>query len=86
MNWRLETGNLKQSYHWWELVRHTVPTRQNVTKCIVVGDAIVRYVGAEHSDIMVECYPGIKTEQLHSVRKDGSRQSRNLLSTWVLMT
>jgi hypothetical protein len=45
----------------------TVPTKQNVTKCIVVGDSIVCNVGAEHSDMMVECFPGIKTEQLHRV-------------------
>jgi len=47
--------------------RDTMPTKQNVTKCMVVGDSIVRSVGAEHADMNVECFPGIKTEQLHMV-------------------
>jgi len=47
--------------------RDTMPTEQNVTKCMVVGDSIVRNVGAEHADMKVECFPGIKTEQLHRV-------------------
>ena len=33
----------------------------------MVGDSIVRSVGAEHADMVVECFPGIKTEQLHRV-------------------
>ena len=44
-----------------------MPAKQNVTKCIVVGDSIVRNIGAEHADMKVECFPGIKTEQLHRV-------------------
>jgi len=47
--------------------RDTMPTKQNVTKCMVVGDSIVRNVGAEHADMKVEYFPGIKTEQLHRV-------------------
>jgi hypothetical protein len=43
----------------------TMPTEQNVTTCMAVGDSIVRNVGAEHADMKVECFPGIKTEQLH---------------------
>jgi hypothetical protein len=34
---------------------------------MVVGDSVVRCVGAEHTEMMVECFPGIKTEQLHKV-------------------
>jgi hypothetical protein len=45
----------------------TVSTKQKVTKCMVVGDSILRNVGAEHADMMVECFPGIKNEQLHRV-------------------
>jgi len=48
-------------------VTDTMPTKQNVTKCMVVGDSIVRNVRAEHSDMKVECFPGIKIEQLHRV-------------------
>jgi len=47
--------------------RDTMPTKQNVTKCMVVGDSIVRNVGADRSDMKVERFPGIKTEQLHRV-------------------
>jgi hypothetical protein len=45
--------------------RDTVPAKQRVTKCMVVGDSLLRNVGAEHADKMVECSPGIKTEHLH---------------------
>jgi hypothetical protein len=38
--------------------RDTMPTKQKFTKCIVVGDSIVRNVGAEHVDMKVECFPG----------------------------
>jgi len=47
--------------------RDTIPTKQQFTKCVVVGDSIVRNVGAEHADMKLECFPGIKTEQLHRV-------------------
>ena len=47
--------------------RDTMHTKQNVTKCMVVSDSIVRNVGAEHADMKVDCIPGIKTEQLHRV-------------------
>jgi hypothetical protein len=47
--------------------RDTMPTKQNVTKCLVVGDSILRNVGAEHPDMKVECLPGIRTGQLHRV-------------------
>jgi len=55
--------------------RDTMPTKRNVTKCMVVGDSIVRNVGADRSDMKVECFPGIKTEQLHRVI-----EKRNLVS------
>ena len=51
----------------------TMTTKQKFTKCMVVGDSIVRNVGADHRDMKVECFPGIKTEQLKSVGKEGSR-------------
>jgi hypothetical protein len=31
---------------------------------MVVGDSMLRSVGAEHEDMMVECFLGNKTEQL----------------------
>ena len=36
---------------------------------MVVGDPMLRNDGAEHADIMVESFLGIKTEQLHTVRE-----------------
>jgi hypothetical protein len=53
--------------------RDTMLTKQNVTKCVVVGDSILRNAGAAHADMTVECFPGIKTEQLQGDRKEGSR-------------
>ena len=47
--------------------RDTMPTKQKVTKCMVVGGSIMRNVGAEHAYMKVECFPGIKTEELHRV-------------------
>ena len=44
-----------------------MPTKRKVTKCMVVGDSILRNVGEEHADVKVECFPGIKTEKLHRV-------------------
>ena len=41
-----------------------MPTNQKV-KCMVVGDSLVRNVGTDHADMKVECFPGIKTEQIN---------------------
>jgi len=46
---------------------NAMPTKENYTKCMVVGDSIVRNVGTGHTDMTVQCFPGIKTEQLHRV-------------------
>ena len=34
---------------------------------MVVSDSMLSNVEAEHADMMVECFPGIKTEHLHRV-------------------
>jgi len=47
--------------------RDTMLAHPDVTKCMVVGDSILRNAGVEHAKMYVECFPGIKTEQLHSV-------------------
>jgi len=47
--------------------RNPVPVKDKDSKCMVVGDSMVRNVGADQADIRVECFPGIKTEQLHNV-------------------
>jgi len=36
-------------------------------RCLVLGDSIVRIVGAEKSDMRVECFPGIRSDQLRRV-------------------
>jgi hypothetical protein len=45
--------------------KDSMPTKEKVFKCMVVGDSLVRNVVAEHADMKVECFSGIKTEQLH---------------------
>jgi len=49
-----------------------VHAKPKLARCMVVGDSMLRSVGAEHEDMMVECFPGIKTEQLHRVIEKGS--------------
>ena len=44
-----------------------IPAESKEPKCLVVGDSLVRNVGLGHSDMKVECFPGIKTVQLHKV-------------------
>ena len=36
-----------------------------VTKCMVFGESILGNAGEEHAEMKVECFPGMKTEQLH---------------------
>jgi hypothetical protein len=45
----------------------SVHAKQKVAKCVVFGDLMLRNVGAEHTDMLVECFQGIKTAQLHRV-------------------
>jgi hypothetical protein len=47
--------------------RDTVSEKQTFKKCVVVSDSVLCNVGAEHADMMVEYFPGIKTEELHRV-------------------
>jgi hypothetical protein len=42
-----------------------VPVNFEGKKRLVLGDSIVRNVGTEHSNMMVECFLGIRNEQLH---------------------
>jgi hypothetical protein len=45
--------------------KYTVPAKRKVGKCLEVGDSILCNLRTEHADIMVECFLGFKTEQLH---------------------
>ena len=47
--------------------RDTVPGDRKGGECIVLGESIVRIVGTECSVMKVECFPGIRTEQLNRV-------------------
>ena len=47
--------------------RDTVPGDRKSGECLVMGDSIIRNVGSECSDMKLECFPGIITEQLHRV-------------------
>ena len=46
------------------------PAKDSSAKCIVVGDSMIRNVGADQEEISVECFPGIKTDQLHKVMEN----------------
>jgi hypothetical protein len=41
--------------------------KQKDAKCVVMGDSMLRNFGVEHTDMMVECFLGIRAEQLHRV-------------------
>jgi hypothetical protein len=41
-----------------------------VEKCSVLGDTIVRNVGAEKPKMRVECFPGIRADQLRRVMEN----------------
>ena len=47
--------------------RDTAQVKHEGKKCTVLGDLIVRNVGTEHTNMKVECFPGIRTEQVHRV-------------------
>jgi hypothetical protein len=45
--------------------RDTVQRQHEDAECLVLGDSIIRNVEADH--LKVQCYPGIRTEQLQRV-------------------
>jgi len=44
-----------------------VPGDHKGGECLLLGESIIWNVGTECSDMTVECFPGIRTEQLHRV-------------------
>jgi len=52
---------------WEDGRRYTVPGDGKVGECLVLGDSIIRNVGTECTDMKLDCFPGIRTEQLHRV-------------------
>ena len=47
--------------------RDTVIEKPRREKCLVLGDSIIRNVGADKSYMKVECFPGIRSDQLRRV-------------------
>ena len=45
----------------------------------VIGDSVVRNVGADDGDLKVKCFAGRKTEQLHRVMEKGDLGSPETL-------
>jgi hypothetical protein len=45
----------------------TVQEHHEGKQCLVVGDSIIRNVGTGQNNMVVECFPGIRTDQLHRV-------------------
>jgi hypothetical protein len=49
--------------------RDTVTVKPGSEKCLMLGESIVRSFGADksHTRMRVECFPGIRTDQLRRV-------------------
>jgi hypothetical protein len=45
----------------------TVQDHHEGEQCLVVGDTIIRNLGTGQHNMTVECFPGIRTEQLYRV-------------------
>jgi hypothetical protein len=48
----------------------TATVKPVVEKCSVLGNSIVRNVGAEKPNMRVECFPGIRADQLRRVMEN----------------
>ena len=60
-------------------VRDTMPKKQKAEKCVVIGDLLVRNVRVDHAEMKVDCFPGIKTEQLRRVMERMDLASAEML-------
>jgi len=54
-----------------------------VGKCLPLCDSIIWNVGTEFSDLKVECFPGIRTEQPHRVTENRDLGSPHIIVTHV---
>ena len=52
-----------------------MPGDRKFGECLVLGNSIICNDGSECSDMKLECFPGIRTEQLHGVTEN--RDLRN---------
>jgi hypothetical protein len=44
-----------------------VEVKPGGANCLVLGDSIVRIVGAANADMKVKCFPGIRADQLRRI-------------------
>lgn len=61
-----------------EVKLHMGAVKTGREKCLVLGDSIVRNVGAEKSNTRVECFPRIRSDQLLRVVEDRATEKRDL--------
>jgi len=54
------------------LERRTLTVKPVVEKCLVLGDSIVWNVGLEKPNMRVECFPGIRADQLRRVMENSN--------------
>jgi hypothetical protein len=47
-----------------------VDVKPGGAECLVLGDSIVRNVGAANANTRVECFPGIRDDQLRRVMEN----------------
>jgi hypothetical protein len=48
-----------------EGITYTDQERRGGKKCLVFGDSVLWNVGTEQRNMVVECFPEIRTDQLH---------------------
>jgi hypothetical protein len=53
----------------WKISYGSVSGQHQGGKCLVLvlGNSVIWNVGSDSSDMIIECFPGIRTEQLHRV-------------------
>jgi len=51
-------------------LRSTGPVKTVSERCLVLGDSILRNVGAAKPNMRVECFPGIRDDQLRTVMEN----------------
>ena len=58
--------------------RETETVEPGGEKCLVMGDSIVRNVGAGKANLRVECFPGIRSDQLRKLVENRVTERRDL--------
>ena len=58
--------------------REAETVKPRVEKCLVLGDSIVRNVGAGKANMRIECFPGIRSDQLKRVVENRATERGDL--------